>query len=76
MQKWKAKGERSTPKNIYDYTKDVNDYPLLKEFLNKVRPEFKSDDEPIKPLLNDISSFTEDAKQFDDMTLLLLDRHD
>lgn len=31
-------------KTIRTYTNNVNDYPLLKEFLLKVRPEFKSDD--------------------------------
>ena len=34
--------------------------------------EFKSDEGPIIPLLNDISEFTEDAEQYDDMTLLYL----
>ena len=33
---------------------------------------FKSDTDPIKPLLNDINKFTKDAKQFDDMTLVYL----
>ena len=33
---------------------------------------FESDDDPIDPLLNDIHSFTGDAEQFDDMTLLYL----
>ena len=33
---------------------------------------FKSDADPIKPLLNDINKFTKDAKQFDDMTLVYL----
>lgn len=55
-----AKGERSTPKNIYDYTKDVNDYPLLKEFLNKVRPEFKSDDD----ILEDIQYWLVNQQHF------------
>lgn len=40
----------------------------LLKFLN----EFESDDDPIIPLLNDISSFTKDEKQYDDMTLLYL----
>lgn len=31
-------------KTIRTYTNNVNDYPMLKEFLLKVRPEFKSDD--------------------------------
>lgn len=31
--------------------------------------EFKNDDDPILPLLDNIHSFTEDAVQFDDMTL-------
>ncbi|MBR3141411.1 MAG: serine/threonine-protein phosphatase, partial [Methanobrevibacter sp.] len=34
--------------------------------------EFKSDEGPIIPLLKDISEFTEDAQQYDDMTLLYL----
>ena len=55
-----AKGERSTPKNIYDYTKDVNDYPLLKEFLNKVRPKFKSDDD----ILEDIQYWLVNQQHF------------
>ena len=40
---------------------------LLKFFI-----EFQSDENPIIPLLNDISEFTEGAKQYDDMTLLYL----
>ena len=39
----------------------------LLKFLN----EFENDD-PIQPLLNDIHRFTEDASQFDDMTILYL----
>jgi sigma-B regulation protein RsbU (phosphoserine phosphatase) len=38
----------------------------LLDFFN----EFKTDDDPIIPLLNDIHNFTQDAEQFDDMTLL------
>ncbi|MBQ2653158.1 MAG: SpoIIE family protein phosphatase [Methanobrevibacter sp.] len=34
--------------------------------------EFKSDADPIRPLLNDIHDFTKDAEQYDDMTLLYL----
>lgn len=34
--------------------------------------EFKSDNGPIRPLLDDIKKFTRDAEQFDDMTLLYL----
>ncbi|WP_407413821.1 PP2C family protein-serine/threonine phosphatase [Methanobrevibacter sp.] len=34
--------------------------------------EFKSDENPIEPLLNDIHKFTENAEQYDDMTLLYL----
>ena len=34
--------------------------------------EFKSDDDPIDPLLDTIHNFTEDENQFDDMTLLHL----
>lgn len=33
---------------------------------------FESDEDPIKPLINDIRKFTEDAEQYDDMTLLYL----
>ena len=33
---------------------------------------FKLDKDPIRPLLNDINDFTNDAEQFDDMTLLYL----
>jgi sigma-B regulation protein RsbU (phosphoserine phosphatase) len=40
----------------------------LLEFFNG----FKSDDDPIVPLLRNISEFTEDAEQYDDMTLLYL----
>ena len=34
--------------------------------------EFKSDADPIDPLLDDINSFAKDEEQFDDMTLLYL----
>ena len=34
--------------------------------------EFESNDDPIDQLLNDIHSFTEDAEQYDDMTLVYL----
>ncbi|MBQ2665756.1 hypothetical protein [Methanobrevibacter sp.] len=34
--------------------------------------EFENDRDPIRPLLNDINGFTQDAEQFDDMTLLYL----
>ena len=34
--------------------------------------EFESDDDPIRPLLNDIHDFTEGADQYDDMTLLYI----
>ena len=34
--------------------------------------EFKSNGDPIKPLLDDIKSFTKEQTQFDDMTLLYL----
>lgn len=40
----------------------------LLNFLN----EFKSDEDPINPLLTNIHSFTKNAKQYDDMTLLYL----
>jgi sigma-B regulation protein RsbU (phosphoserine phosphatase) len=34
--------------------------------------EFKSKNDPIRPLLDDIHNFTENADQFDDMTLLYM----
>ena len=40
----------------------------LINFFNKI----KSDGDPIKPLLDSISDFTQGAKQYDDMTLLYL----
>lgn len=40
----------------------------LLEFFNR----FKSNSNPITPLLNDINNFTKDAEQYDDMTLLYL----
>lgn len=40
-----AEEETEKKKTIRTYTNNVNDYPLLKEFLLKVRPEFKSDDD-------------------------------
>ena len=40
----------------------------LINFFNKI----KSDGDPIKPLLDNISDFTQGAKQYDDMTLLYL----
>ena len=40
----------------------------LLNFFNK----FKSDANPIKPLLNDIYNFTKDTEQYDDMTLVYL----
>lgn len=45
----------------------------LLNFFNK----FESDEDPIKPLFNDITNFTRDIEQFDDMTILYLkDKHD
>jgi len=38
--------------------------------------EFKSDRDPIRPLLDDIHKFTKNAEQFDDMTLLYLKIND
>ena len=38
---------------------------------------FKSDEDPIRPLLNDILDFTKEEEQFDDMTLIYLKvKHD
>ena len=34
--------------------------------------EFKDESDPIRPLLNNINTFTKDVEQFDDMTLLYL----
>ena len=34
--------------------------------------EFESENDPIRPLLDNIKTFTQDAEQFDDMTLLYL----
>lgn len=45
----------------------------LLNFFNR----FESDEDPIKPLFNDITNFTRDIEQFDDMTILYLkDKHD
>ena len=40
----------------------------LLNFLN----EFKSNDDPIEPLLYEINNFTKDAEQYDDMTLMYI----
>ena len=49
------------------------DYKMYGEsrFLNFLNG-FESDEDPIRPLLNDIHDFTKDAEQYDDMTLLCL----
>lgn len=49
-------------KTICTYTNNVNDYPLLKEFLLKVRPEFKSDDD----IRNDIDYLLVNQQHFRD----------
>lgn len=49
-------------KTICTYTNNVNDYPLLKEFLLKVRPEFKSDDD----IRNDIDYLLVNQQHFKD----------
>lgn len=49
-----------------------NDEIYGEERLLKFFNEFKSDEDPIVPLLNDINNFTEGNDQFDDMTLLYL----
>ena len=49
-----------------------NDDMYGEERLLKFFNEFESDNDPIVPLLNDISDFTKDAEQYDDMTLLYL----
>lgn len=41
----KKESEREEKKNIYLYTKNVNDYALKKELLKRVTVEFESDDE-------------------------------
>ena len=43
----KKKDDKTT---IYYYTKNVNEFALLKEFLQKVEPEFKSDDDIISDI--------------------------
>lgn len=55
-----SKGERGDKPNIHSYTKDANEYPLLKEFLSKVKPEFKSDDD----ILEDIEYWLVNQQHF------------
>lgn len=54
--------EEEKKKTICTYTNNVNDYPLLKEFLLKVRPEFKSDDD----IRNDIDYLLVNQQHFKD----------
>ena len=56
---------------ITDANNDNNKMYGEKRFLNFFN-EFKSDDDPIIPLLDDINNFTENQEQYDDMTLLYL----
>jgi sigma-B regulation protein RsbU (phosphoserine phosphatase) len=51
---------------------DLNDEMYGEARLLNFFNEFKKDEDPINPLLNDISGFTKEQKQFDDMTLLYL----
>lgn len=44
------KEEKEDKKTIYYYTKNVNEFVLLKEFLLKVKPEFKSDDDIVSDI--------------------------
>ncbi len=46
----KEKKEKEDKKTIYYYTKNVNEFALLKEFLLKVKLEFKSDDDIISDI--------------------------
>ena len=61
---------------ITDANNDSNEMygeDRLLNFFNR----FESDSDPIKPLLNDINTFTNGEDQFDDMTILYLkDNHD
>ena len=54
---------------VTDANNDNNDMYGEERLLNFFK-EFKSDEDPIKPLLDDINNFTETQEQFDDMTLL------
>ena len=60
------------------YTDGITDANNIKnemygeDMLLKFFNEFKNNDNPIDPLLNDIKNFTEYAEQYDDMTLLYL----
>ena len=54
---------------VTDANNDNKDMYGEERLLNFFK-EFKSDEDPIKPLLDDINNFTETQEQFDDMTLL------
>lgn len=55
-----AAAEEEKKKTIRTYINNVNDFPLLKEFLLKVRPEFKSDDD----IRNDIDFLLVNQQHF------------
>ena len=73
-----VKEEKSLSDELILYTDGITDatnsqnemygYAKLLNFFNG----FKSNEDPITPLLNDIHDFTKEAEQFDDMTLLYL----
>ena len=56
---------------ITDANNDKNEMYGEDKLLNFFN-EFKSENDPIRPLLDNIHDFTKDAEQFDDMTLLYL----
>jgi len=56
---------------ITDANNDKNEMYGEDKLLNFFN-EFKSESDPIRPLLDNINDFTKDAEQFDDMTLLYL----
>lgn len=70
--------EISMPDELIVYTDGItdanNEYNEMygeKRLLNFFN-EFKSDADPISPLLNDIHNFSKNAEQYDDMTLVYL----
>lgn len=50
--KEKASDGKKSGKTIRDYTKHVNEYELLKEFLMQVKPEFMSDEDILSAIDN------------------------
>ena len=51
---------------------NTNDEMYGEDRLLKFFNEFESENDPIRPLLDDINNFTKDCEQFDDMTLLYM----